>query len=80
MYYIISTMFVVTLDLLPCLVLASWCALGFPFISFWISLRSESILCIFARIIILCDLSFKQVYVLNVTLQLYPQQTKFRDK
>jgi len=31
MYYIVSTVFVVTLDLVPCLVLASWYALGFSF-------------------------------------------------
>ena len=32
MYYIVSTVFLVTLDLVPCLVLASWYASRFPFL------------------------------------------------
>jgi len=58
-FLLISAAFLVTIDLVPCLVLASWCVSGFPFFNSWISLRSESLLCIFARIIILCDMSFK---------------------
>jgi len=61
MAHVLFDMYCVSGYFRPCTLsgLASWFALGFPFYNSWISLGSESLLRIYALIIILCDVSLK---------------------